>query len=483
MKYPQLNQLRSQLLTAGYSPTYISRLCGELEDHYQSVIEENGNGRNSTDQPVADDHALQRIGTSSEVMAAVMQTPELTPLVRRYPLVAFVLAPGLLLSVFTCGLVILAYLVAQTKTEFLGRELLIRRFDYVSAALLALMTVGFVGTALRFKCRWIFPFFAAGIFSLCGFYQIDIAGCAASGGTYFGSDWGFSMWKFVAPWMGLSLVVGATVLIKSLRSANARRVDDEHKAIESPKLASDSRRTRLVIPRPLTIAICFAAAILTFFFLVERARIATLVHPADNIVASINEPGSFRSLQLDLIAKGDTLDQLNIQPGKLEQARAVVANYEAETKKIAEQWRSLHPPWQMMNTSLFIDPIERAYCEIEALLTDVQKAHLEQLAYESLGLDILFRDEIRDRLAISSRQLTQLKDMLIEKIRQREELNTEIRNTEMPDIDQFRAKYRALKHRCDNRMTNVLSQRQLTRLNAIRGINRDTELVTVAPKR
>ena len=185
----------------------------------------------------------------------------------------------------------------------------------------------------------------------------------------------------------------------------------------------------------------------------------------------INEPGSFTSLQLDLIAKDDTLDQLNIQPGKVERARAVLADYEAETQKIAQQWRAVHPPWQIMDTSHFIEPIERTYCEIDEMLNDVQKARHEQLAYVSLGWDILFRDEIRDRLAISSRQLTQLKDILIEKIRQREDLNTEIRNTEMPDRDQFRARYQALKHRCEEKMTNVLSQRQLTRLNSIRGIN------------
>ncbi|MEE8543155.1 MAG: hypothetical protein V3S94_04795 [Gammaproteobacteria bacterium] len=95
MPSPKLNALTTSLRDGGVSPAYISRLVGELNDHYADLEqEERATGR---DPAVAAVEALRRLGRQDTIAAEVLAKPELRSWSYRWPWIVRLLRPVLLL--------------------------------------------------------------------------------------------------------------------------------------------------------------------------------------------------------------------------------------------------------------------------------------------------------------------------------------------------------------------------------------------------
>src|ERR1043166_2931427 len=96
MSHPRFKDLQEKLLRAGIAPRHVRRYLGELRQHYDDLdAEENEAGVSGV---AAEQAASARLGSDSELTAAMLSQPELRSISARYPWAVFGIGSAVFLS-------------------------------------------------------------------------------------------------------------------------------------------------------------------------------------------------------------------------------------------------------------------------------------------------------------------------------------------------------------------------------------------------
>lgn len=91
MPRPNLAELRNELLRAGIAPRHVRRVVGELDDHFEDLVERSL--IEGTDLQSAELQALDDLGDYRDIAHAMRLQPELRRWAFRYPYLAIVVYP------------------------------------------------------------------------------------------------------------------------------------------------------------------------------------------------------------------------------------------------------------------------------------------------------------------------------------------------------------------------------------------------------
>ena len=102
-----LNGLRRELVRSGIAPRQVRRMCSELSDHYDDLVEEAlDDGACRID---AQARADRMIGEISDISSAVRARPELRSWANRFPRIAAIIYPLTFLALLPAAPVFLGY--------------------------------------------------------------------------------------------------------------------------------------------------------------------------------------------------------------------------------------------------------------------------------------------------------------------------------------------------------------------------------------
>ncbi len=458
MQQRRLNELRRQLLVDGYSPAYVSRLCDELCDHYESMVEHQECVGGGDVSDTSSSECENAVGSVNEIRDAVIERPELQPWIDRFSIVIFVLVPGMLVCLSAWWLIWLGHWVVTSETEFAGRDQLIRWLPRGNTFVVIAMSIVFSVLAFRTHRRWFFLLTACAIISMLGMQNIDLVACEQSNSIYYRSWWGISWLNFSVPWLiaGLTLAIGHAVTIKG----SNRKTAKVKKYLNFSQLFACVRPGRFVF--------CSLVVVIAFVVLVTNAQQTNQIHAVDRMVATYDQPVKIQSVQLQLVSDQRIRRALGIDESKDETIDTILTRYETESREIATAWRAADPArkYRFMGLEHFAEPIADALSQVVGLLSDQQRWELVQLAYQRLGTKILFMSHIQERIQISEFQLTKLKDA-------KEQVDVcwreIISRAKKLSLEQLESELSKAKANYECRLISILSDKQIDKLSQLMG--------------
>lgn len=132
----EFEALVSELLKSGVSPKYVSRLAGELEDHFADLEEEARRFGVPEEEAPAD--ALERLGAAAAIAREFAQRPELNSWIHRYGWIDFL--RRVLLSAYL-ALVLPWHIVAASQGTLLRYSAAAAGGSGITVCLLLVMTL------------------------------------------------------------------------------------------------------------------------------------------------------------------------------------------------------------------------------------------------------------------------------------------------------------------------------------------------------
>lgn len=161
----RLDDLREKLLRAGIAPRHVRRYLGELRQHFHDLLlMESANG-------LSDEAAFQaaraRLGSDSDLAAAMLAQPELRSISARFPWAVFFVGPVVLLvlllvaaTIVQIGVVKITYGHAMGQPWSGGIKSFVTAWDWSMMYLLPVIVAGLVfglGARQYISMRWLIP--------------------------------------------------------------------------------------------------------------------------------------------------------------------------------------------------------------------------------------------------------------------------------------------------------------------------------------
>ena len=456
-----LDQLKADLRDKGYARSYINRLCGELLDHAMCAEEESNFNGNTNEQSKQHD-GLQRLGSLANVSLSVQANPELGTWMHRHPTGSFILMPTVVVLILSVSAIYSLWILANLETQTFARKTLVN-VALVARWLLPLSIVlGISLLALRRRISYLLPIISSAVFCLGAFVCVDVADCTASDSTFFRTYLGWSPLNFAAPWLAcLCPFVAAMALRYPVCWATALGRD-----FESKSTCGSARR--ILQHAHLVTALTLVAGLITAFYItVQQTKRVISTHATDGLIKSINSPAKMQSARIEQLQNSRSQQQLKLTTDQHGQLQEILQRHGNRIALIKQEWTTENGTSKPMPMGRIDKIVAITDKQVNKILEPTQVSMLEKLAYQHLGVKILFRDEIQEELQLSYDKQLKLKDLELARIK----ANQAFRRTLPKGTWSFEVQQRlqTISGPFHSEMLAVLSDNQRNQLVEIRG--------------
>ena len=216
--------------------------------------------------------------------------------------------------------------------------------------------------------------------------------------------------------------------------------------------------------RLFVIAVFLAFVTALFYFMVKHTNVQTEKHGYDSMIVQKVSPSFRASNRNGILQNLERRGPLNLSEEQGRQLDELFAEYDVRRDEIFKRWRDQNPkaksyiPFSAEGESELVIELDRAAIRT---LSSSQLKKLYCLEYSMTGWDFVFFAEVQKELKLSPTQQTQIKDLQMERVKVRQDLNREWMKADEAGRRDLEEKAKAIKADFESRLLAVLTTQQM----------------------